>query len=382
MVHQMTNEDKTLAVSFSAFGLHSDGFFAVPSSQRGTIDRKLEIDLYGADLKFAWLAAPGLTVEPMFSWYRKTGDNGTPLSKNSTEALDFALRVTSERRRFFLAGAGLATAARVRVGLHLGERRPHRRKPSLSTSSTCPAPATGGAFTTRWDSGGKWTVTRGADCRKTSRRNERGRGHASAGARPAASKRWRAFRRGRLRGGRRDPDRCERPAGLPGSCRTGGASKPRWSTGATAADGPSARPRRHRAFRFDRARAIDLHEDLTGGISAGSTFRLPTLNELHRPFRVRNDIVEANPDLDPERFFSLEGGLDWQPADVVTFDATVFHHWIKDAIANVPITDPAQIAAIFGTLPPGGTGSQRQNVDEARVTGVEAANRVAAARMP
>jgi len=68
----------------------------------------------------------------------------------------------------------------------------------------------------------------------------------------------------------------------------------------------------------------------------------------------------------------VEGTADWQAADCLKFDASVFHHWIRDAIANVPITDPAQIAAIFGTIPPGGSGSQRQNVDEARVLGVQA----------
>ena len=91
----MTNEEKTLAVLFSAFGLHTDGFYAVDSSQRGSIDRKLETDLYGANLKFSWLAAPGLTVEPMVSWYSEERGNGTALSKNSTDALDLSLRVSS-----------------------------------------------------------------------------------------------------------------------------------------------------------------------------------------------------------------------------------------------------------------------------------------------
>lgn len=94
-VNQITNDEKTLAVLFSAFGLHSDGFYAVDSAQRGSIDRKLETDLAGADLKFAWLAAPGLTVEPMVAWYTEERGNGTPLAGNSTDALDLALRVSS-----------------------------------------------------------------------------------------------------------------------------------------------------------------------------------------------------------------------------------------------------------------------------------------------
>jgi outer membrane receptor for ferrienterochelin and colicin len=115
-----------------------------------------------------------------------------------------------------------------------------------------------------------------------------------------------------------------------------------------------------------------IREDVEAGISAGSGFRLPTLNELHRPFRVRNDIVEANPSLDPERFTSIEASLEWRPRDDLTASASVFHHWIKDAIANVPVTDPAEISEIFGTIPPGGSGSIRRNVDQARVAGIEA----------
>jgi outer membrane receptor protein involved in Fe transport len=115
-----------------------------------------------------------------------------------------------------------------------------------------------------------------------------------------------------------------------------------------------------------------LCDDLEARVSAGTSFRLPSLNELYRPFRVRNDIVEANPQLDPERFISVEAGLEWKPHEDLTIGAGVFHHWISDAIANVPITDPAEITAIFGTIPPGGSGSIRRNVDQARVAGIEA----------
>jgi len=106
-------------------------------------------------------------------------------------------------------------------------------------------------------------------------------------------------------------------------------------------------------------------------VALGSGFRLPTLNELYRPFRVRDDIVEANAELDPERFLNVEAGLDWRANDEWKLGAAVFHHWISDAIANVPVTDPAKLKDLFPTLPSGGTGSIRDNVDEARVTGLE-----------
>ena len=48
--------------------------------------------------------------------------------------------------------------------------------------------------------------------------------------------------------------------------------------------------------------------------SAYTGFRVPTLNELYRPFRVGNDITEANASLRPERLYGGESGLEFRPA--------------------------------------------------------------------
>ncbi|NIP97790.1 MAG: TonB-dependent receptor, partial [Akkermansiaceae bacterium] len=112
-------------------------------------------------------------------------------------------------------------------------------------------------------------------------------------------------------------------------------------------------------------------ESVTLAASSGTSFRLPTLNELYRPFRVRNDITEANAGLDPERFFSIEAGARWTPSDAFSCSLDFFHHWINDAIANVPVTDPGEATAIAGFVPPGGSVAQRRNVEEARAWGLE-----------
>jgi outer membrane cobalamin receptor len=367
-VNQMTNEDKTLAVLFSAFGLHTDGFFAVDSSQRGPVDRKLDTDLYGANLKFSWLAAPGLTVEPAVSWYAEERGNGTALSKNSTDAVDLSLRVSSADGDF--SWQALAWHQQREFESTFSSVNADRTAETLALDQfDVPADATGAAFTTLWDSGGKWTVSSGADAKMASgetnenvgtfRRREAGGDQSLAGLFTAAS--YQADERTRLDASIRldwwelsDGRRNET------SLTTG---KPLRADTQDDRDGwePSAS--------LESSHQID--DSLLGRISAGTAFRLPTLNELHRPFRVRNDIVEANPDLDPERFFSISGGLDWTPTDTVTVNATLFQHWIKDAIANVPVTAAAPIKEIFGTIPPGGSGSQRQNVEQAQVTGIE-----------
>ncbi len=367
--HQMTDAEKTRAVSFSAFGLHSDGFYAVDRSQRGPIDRKLDIDLAGGELKFALLAAPGLTIEPMVSYYTEERGNGTPLAGNSTEAWDLALRVTSETGD--ASWQALAWHQRREFESVFSSVAEDRASETLALDQfDVPGRGTGGAFTWKWDGGAKWSVTSGADARfvtgetnedvGTFRRREAGGEQAfvgiftAAGFRPDAATAVDASLRldaWQLTDGRRIE--IAPLTGLP--LRTDYQED---------RDGiePSA------ALELTR----DLRRDLKAHISLGSGFRLPTLNELHRPFRVRNDIVEANPELDPERFFSMEGGVDWKPTATFEMRAAMFHHWISDAIANVPVTDPAEIAAIFGFIPPGGTASQRRNVDEARVLGLQA----------
>ncbi len=366
--HQMTNADKTRTVSFSAFGLHTDGFFAVDSSQRGPIDRKLDTELAGADLKFAWLAARGLTIEPMVSWYQENRGNGTPLTGNSTEALDLALRVTSDDGDFSWQAIGWHQ--RREFDSVFSSVNADRTAETLALDQfDVPGRGTGAALTTLWDGGGAWTFSSGADTRflsgetnetvGTFRTREAGGDQAFAGIFAAAG--YQANERTRADGSvRLDGWQLTDGRRIETSLATGAALR---TNDQDDRDGiePSA------SVELTR----QLRDDLAGKISAGTAFRLPTLNELHRPFRVRRDIVEANPQLDAERFFSVEAGLDWEPAENLKMSAAVFHHWISDAIANVPVTDPAEIKEIFGTIPPGGSGSQRRNVEQAQVTGIE-----------
>src|SRR5574337_1955578 len=64
-------------------------------------------------------------------------------------------------------------------------------------------------------------------------------------------------------------------------------------------------------------------------------FRAPTINELFRPVRVRNDITEANPDLDPERLIGGEVGFDYAIVSNLLGRLTAFWNEVKDPIVNV-----------------------------------------------
>ena len=89
--------------------------------------------------------------------------------------------------------------------------------------------------------------------------------------------------------------------------------------------------------------------------AAYSGFRLPTLNELYRPFRVGAEVPSANAALKPERLWGGEVGADWDNGDT-KLSATLFANHLTNAIANV-------------TLAP--NLNQRQNLDAIDSKGVE-----------
>jgi outer membrane cobalamin receptor len=117
----------------------------------------------------------------------------------------------------------------------------------------------------------------------------------------------------------------------------------------------------------------------TAGISAGWTaravaysgFRIPTLNELYRPFRVGNDITEANPALAPERLLGAEGGLAWEN-QTASWSFTLFHARLTDAVSNITVqTTPGQNVALNVFVPAGGVLRQRRNLDRIAASGIE-----------
>lgn len=104
--------------------------------------------------------------------------------------------------------------------------------------------------------------------------------------------------------------------------------------------------------------------------AAYTGFRLPTLNELYRPFRVGADATIANPGLKLEELTGYEAGIDLRPLSGVRIGLTAFHNRLKNAIGNVTIGQGP------GTFPQVGfvTGAvrQRQNLDAISVDGIEA----------
>jgi outer membrane receptor protein involved in Fe transport len=106
--------------------------------------------------------------------------------------------------------------------------------------------------------------------------------------------------------------------------------------------------------------------------SAYRSFRAPTINELFRPFRVRNDITEANAALEPESLLGAELGLVHRGSRGSLVRVTGFWNRLDDPVSNVTLALGPGVIAPCGFVPDGGSCRQRQNLDEVRVRGLEA----------
>jgi outer membrane receptor protein involved in Fe transport len=112
-----------------------------------------------------------------------------------------------------------------------------------------------------------------------------------------------------------------------------------------------------------------------GGFSLRSAaylgWRMPTLNELFRPFRAGLDATAANAELDPERSAGAEAGVEYRRTGL-TASLTAFANRLKDAIANVTLGHGPGMFPQVGFVGAGGNFRQRQNVDAVKVRGIEA----------
>ncbi len=114
--------------------------------------------------------------------------------------------------------------------------------------------------------------------------------------------------------------------------------------------------------------------------AAYTGFRLPTLNELYRPFRVGADATAADSALSPERLGGVEAGARYRSAGL-RVEVIGFINRLRGAIANVTLgTGPGDFPQV-GTVAAGGVYRQRANVDAIVVRGIEADARLRLGRV-
>jgi vitamin B12 transporter len=364
-------------VTLSGAYARGDGFVPVIASQRGPADRPSPYRQLSIAGRAVAPLPGGVELQANLLAFDDERERGTALSGISTTGADASLRLVARRwsalaylqSRAFANSFASANAARTAV---------------TQTSDQYQVPSTGigGRFEFRPDAGPAIQLRLGGDWRRTQgETDEKFAFVAGAGT------------RGRAAGGRSDDQGAFAEASWTADpvTLTAAGRIDHW----TIADGflrehvlATGAPVTDLSFP-DRSgweptgRAGIALRPLAGLALRGAAYlgwRLPTLNELYRPFRQSLDATANNPALEPERLKGVEAGLDWRPAANAKIGLTVFANRLENAIANVTLGQGPGTFPIVGNVAAGGAFRERENIDAIRARGIELDGRIAFGR--
>ena len=357
-------------VSLSAAYARGDGFIPVTARQRGPADRSSPYEQASlAARAVAPLTGP-IELQGNLSAFTDQRERGTAFSAISTRGADASLRLVGRGRLPFAA----LVYVQVRNFANDFAAVNAARTAATQTLDQYSVPSTGlGARLELRPRLGPVSLRLGVDWRDTEGRTQE-LFQFVAGA-PT---------RGRVAGGQTRTVGAFAEASLASGplTLTGGARLDRWqietgrlhervlATQAVLTD--IAFPDRSGWQPTARAGiALRAAEPLTLRAAAYLGWRLPTLNELYRPFRVGADATAANATLVPERLEGVEAGLSFRPAPWARIDLTAFANRLTDAIANVTLGQGPGPFPGVGFVAAGGAFRQRQNVDSIESLGIE-----------
>ena len=359
------------ALSLSGRGERSDGFIPVTEGTRGPADERAPYHQWSS--RGRWVAPIGGSTELQanLSGFRDWRSRGTDFTENRTNGADASLRLVGRGEWQWSALAYWqwrnlrSSFAAVSTG------RTEARRVSLQDS--VPSHGAGGSFELRPPMPRGVELRIGADARRTV-----GQSHELSAYQAGDPTRR------RIAGGESWTSGAfaEASGDVGGVTVTAGARLDYWQVGngrlfeGMIADGSVVRDEhygsRHGVLPTARA---GVAASLGGGFNLRSAaylgWRMPTLNELFRPFRAGPDATAANPELDPERLAGAEAGIDFSRGEV-RLSLTGFVNRLKDAIANVTLGEGPGVFPGVGFVAAGGAYRQRQNVGAVNVRGIEA----------
>jgi outer membrane receptor protein involved in Fe transport len=359
--------------TIDAQGGRSDGFVPVTEESRGPIDWPSPYSEASLRARYSIPVGGDIELQAGGLGFVDERERGLPFSDNRTRGADLSLRlVSSGRWQWSATGYGQWRNFRSSFASVNDDRT---QATQVALQDSVPSRGFGGSMELRPPVGRGLELRLGADARLTSghsnelysfvageptRRRRSGGDGATAGFFAEAS-----WTRGRLTltgGGRLDHWVIAR----------GELVERQIATGAELRD--ESYPTRSGWLPTARAGAL---LDLGGGLSLRSAaylgWRMPTLNELFRPFRVGPDATAANPLLDPELLQGAEAGVQYKKGGL-KFELTGFANRLSDAIANVTLGHgPGQFPGVGFVA---GSYSQRRNLDSVSVTGIEASGEV------
>ena len=354
--------------SLSASRAQSDGFVPIVAADRGAADQRAPYRQGAARARLVQSLGGATEAQVNLSTYADRRTRGTDFSDNRQRGSDASLRLVGNGATRWSA---LAYVQERRFDSQFAAVAAGRNSASLTLDQHVPATGWGarveiaprlGAIETRL--GAEWRRVSGEteeDFRfiagAPTRRREAGGRNDTAGLFAAAS--WSAG----------------------GLSLAGEARADRW----TMAEGRLIEADRAGTLltnsRFARrtgwegsgriALGRDLYEGLALRAAAYRAWRLPTLNELYRPFRAGADATAANAELDPERLGGIDAGIDWTLGRGSKLSATVFANRLEGAIANVSLGRGPGVFPGVGFVAANGVFRQRQNVDAIRSRGLE-----------
>ncbi len=357
--------------TLSAAYARGDGFTPTIAGQRGPADRPAPYEQFSAAARTVVTLAPATELQASVSGFTDTRERGTAFTRNRSEGADASLRVVGRGALGWSALAYLQTRAFASQFASVDAAR--RTATQTLDQYNTPATGIGGRIELAPRLGSGSDLRLGADVRRVDGRTQEA--YTYVAGLPT---------RRRVAGGAAltygvfgDASLTHGPLTL-----TLGGRVDRWelndgrlrestlTTGAALTSSDFA-DRRGTEWTGRAGAAWTIAAPLTLRASGYRGWRLPTLNELYRPFRVGADAVAANAALAPERLTGIDGGVTLVPGGGVTLTGTVFWNRLDGAIANVTAGRGPGTFPGVGFVAAGGTYRARQNLDAIRSTGLE-----------
>ncbi len=317
------------AFSGSVRGFTTDGYYVVPVSVRGTVDRKAGVKFATGDLRFDWFKGKD-KVFASFDALAEERPNGTWLTYNSTGLGTAAIHYVHEFDHDEFSF--LAYRSQEQFHSTYSSISANRDTETLTLRQT--APSNGNGADVIWNHhGGTWNIVGGTDV-------DQDRGFSydhSLTAHTLAVSGGTLLQHGEF---------------VQGDFREGGFQ---FFLGArhqfTGGDHQFFSPSAGLSYGHGRWR--------TRG-SVYRAYRAPTLNELYRQFRVGNTLTLANNALHLETLFGSEAGIDYN-FEHGGIHVTAYRNSMDGLITNVTLSSTATTIT-----------RQRQNTGPSESRGIEA----------
>jgi outer membrane receptor protein involved in Fe transport len=308
-----------LAFSGAGRAFTTDGYYIVPGSIRGPVDRPAGVRFVTGDVHLDGYTSLG-------NLYLKSDvvvedrQNGTILTHNSTSLGFISLRYEHQWTDDSLSLMGYDT----QEGFHssFSSIPASRKTETITYLQTVPSDGQGGAALWQHRKS-RWSITGGADFNRVEGLDT---DHlVPTGLRIGGGTQWQ-------HGVFAQADATVGPVRFFGGLRYSLVSQDSSVPGVTAGLDTH--------FTSPSAGLVLGRKSLRLRGSVYRAFRAPTLNELFREFRVGNTDTLANPALRPETVFGGEVGVDWV-GETSNFRVSAFHNSMDNLITNVTLSSTA-----------------------------------------